>query len=304
MSAELRVPGAELGAVSALSTQHSKLLKDALREAAVTLQQAGVESAALDARLLMQHALGISREQLLLAMDKTLSAEEEAAFAALIAERARRRPVSHLTGVREFWGAEFKVTADTLDPRPDSETLIEAVLQNVADKARACRILDLGTGTGCLLLSLLKELPEASGLGVDQSEAALQVAKENALRLGLQTRTTFLASHWCDKVEERFDIVVANPPYIPSRTIETLSPEVARYEPKSALDGGEDGLDCYRQIVAQLPRVMQDDGLAVLEIGIHQQEALAGLAKAQGLRVAAVRNDLGGIPRAVVLAKQ
>jgi release factor glutamine methyltransferase len=217
--------------------------KEALRVAVLKLQEAKVESASLDARLLLEHVTRLSREQLLYQLDQPMTPEYYSDYQSIIAHRANRQPIAQLIGKREFWGMEFKVSEATLDPRPDSETVIEAVLSRIPDRNAPLTILDLGTGTGCLLLSLLKELPAARGTGVDTSETALLVAKENTLRFGLQARTTFVTSHWCDKVENRFDIIVANPPYIPSRTIETLSPEVARFEPKHALDGGEDGLD-------------------------------------------------------------
>lgn len=289
--------------MKALLKNRTVTLQDTLRHAVLTLQQAKIETASLDARILLQHVLHLSREQLLLAMDDVLGPEQEEAFYALLERRAKRQPVAQLIGKREFWGMEFKVTSDTLDPRPDSETLIEAVLGQCRDRRKHYKILDLGTGTGCLLLSLLNELTNATAIGVDISEAALAVAKENTIAFGMQSRVAFLASHWCEKVMGTFDIIVANPPYIPSKSIALLAPEVAQYEPGLALDGGEDGLDCYRKIVPTLPRIMADEGIAALEIGIGQQTAVAELAIKAGIQVHAMRRDLSGTVRCVTVMK-
>lgn len=275
--------------------------KEALRAGVLKLQQAKIESASLDARILLEHALELSREQLLFQMEQSIGAEQYAKYQSLIARRADRRPVAQLIGRREFFGHEFIVSEATLDPRPDSETIVEAVLARLNDRAKPYDILDLGTGTGCLLLSLLKALPAARGTGADISPAALSVAKENTLRLGLQARTTFVTSHWCGEVEGRFDVIVANPPYIPSRTIELLSPEVARFEPKLALDGGEDGLDAYRALLPKLSSHLKPDGFAAFEIGAGQEEDLRKIVAGCQLSVAGVEKDLNGIARCVIV---
>jgi len=275
--------------------------QEVLRTAVLSLQQAKIESASLDARILLQHVLRLSREQFLLAMEESLSNDQHAMFNELIAKRTNRQPVAQIIGKREFWGMEFKVTGDTLDPRPDSESVIEAVLGQCRDRLKPYKVLDLGTGTGCLLLSLLNELPNATGIGVDISEAALAVAKENTIYFGMQSRVAFLASNWCEKLAGQFDIIVANPPYIPSKTIESLAPEVANYEPRLALDGGEDGLDCYRDIMHSLPLILEKDGIAVFEIGIGQQAALAEIATSCAMKVKETRQDLGGIIRCVII---
>ena len=182
--------------------------------------------------------------------------------------------MAHILGQREFWSLAFKVTADTLDPRPDSETLVQAVLDQVPERSAPVRLVDFGTGTGCLLLSLLHELPNAVGLGVDASAAALAIAAENANALGLAQRTTFRRGHWDDGIEPGFDIVLSNPPYIPSGDIPGLQPEVASFEPRLALDGGADGLDAYRRLGPAAMRLLVSDGLAVLEIGIGQGDSV------------------------------
>ena len=275
--------------------------KQSLLAAVLELQRAHVESASLDARLLLEHVLGVSREQLLLGMDNALTEDQQHEYRKLVSLRASRRPLAQILGRREFWGMEFTVSDATLDPRPDSETLIEAVLERVSHRAAPLSILDLGTGTGCLLLSLLRELPCARGMGVDISPGALAVARENAQSLELSQRVQFIGSNWCEHVEGAFDIVISNPPYIPTQDIEALEPEVSCFEPRLALDGGQDGLDCYRTIVEKLPKLLNPSGFAAFEIGIGQQCALEMLAQQHGLKVDAVKKDLGGIPRVVVI---
>lgn len=274
---------------------------DALRDAVMALQQARVETASLDARLLLQHVLGVSREALLNDTRLSLTPSQRAYYQTLIEKRIRRQPVAQLTGSREFWGITFKVSAATLDPRPDSETLIEAVLERIQNRETALSVLDLGTGTGCLLLTLLAEYKQAQGVGVDISDEALIVARDNALALGQRWRAKFMRSDWAEAVEGVFDVIISNPPYIATRAIGGLMPEVSLYEPKLALDGGKDGLDCYRTILSQLKRLLKQDGLAVLEIGMGQEKELENLARAEGLRVTGMKKDMAGITRCVVI---
>jgi len=281
----------------------------------MSLKCAHIDTAALDARLLLQHVLGVSHERLLADDLPALTPGQEADYQELIRKRGAWQPLAQLTGRREFYGWEFKVTEHTLDPRPDSETLIDAVLEFVERGTwnvepdntlprttyHAPRILDLGTGTGCLLLTLLKEIDNARGVGVDISEEALNVARDNAIRLGLQERALFARSHWGDSVEGKFDIIVANPPYIPTHAIATLAPEVSRYEPRLALDGGEDGLNAYRAIMPQLPLLLADGGIAAFEIGMGQEEEVEKIVTSYELRVAGMKCDLGGIPRCILV---
>ncbi|MCW5749252.1 MAG: peptide chain release factor N(5)-glutamine methyltransferase, partial [Alphaproteobacteria bacterium] len=194
----------------------------------------------------------------------------------------------------------FKITPDVLTPRPDSETLVEAVLAALPDRQARLRILDLGVGSGCLLLSLLHELPNASGVGVDRSERALAVARQNAQALGLAPRTQWRTGDWGEGLEEEFDVVVSNPPYVPSDDIETLDPEVSEHEPWLALDGGPDGLECYRRLAGQLGYLVRPGGVVALEVGKGQAQAVARLVRAAGFRSLTVHNDLGGIPRVVL----
>jgi release factor glutamine methyltransferase len=270
----------------------------------LALQAARIESASLDARLLLQQALGLSREQLLLDAQRPLSAQQAERFQALVARRVKREPIAQILGQREFYGREFIVTRDTLDPRPDSETLIDAALARIAGRAVPLQLLDLGTGTGCLLLTLLAELPQAQGLGVDASPQALAVAQENAQKLGLSSRARWQVGHWFKGLQGPFDVVLSNPPYIPAADIGGLSPEVAEYEPRLALDGGADGLDAYREICRQLPHFLAKEGFAVLEFGMGQERAIAALAQQAGLQVVAMRPDLNGITRCMVLQQQ
>ena len=211
--------------------------------------------------------------------------------------------MAHILGRREFWSLAFKVTADTLDPRPDSETLVQAVLDQVPDRSAALRLADFGTGTGCLLLALLHELPNATGVGVDVSAAALAVAAENADALGLAQRASFHRGNWDDGIDPGFDIVLSNPPYIPSGDIAGLQPEVASFEPRLALDGGSDGLDAYRRLGPAAMRLLVPGGLAAFEIGLGQGDSVRRIMAAAGLRHIATARDLGAVERCVLFRK-
>ena len=215
--------------------------------------------------------------------------------------RAAREPLALIVGWREFWSLRFRVSPATLIPRPDSETLVEAALAARPDSATPLRVLDLGTGTGCLLLAFLSERPRAFGIGIDRSIDAVRLARRNARDLGLADRATFLAGDWAGAVEARFDLVLGNPPYIPTPDLAGLMPEVRAHEPAGALDGGADGLTAHRAILADLPRLLTPGGRAILEVGAGQREAVAGLAALAGLRAEA-RHDLGGVARAVILS--
>jgi len=274
-----------------------------LRSGVAQLQAAHVESASLDARILLEFALGVTREQMLLMMEKRVSEEQEMLFAGLIAQRATHKPVAQLIGQREFWGMEFHVTENTLDPRADSETLIEAVLERFPDRSAPLKVLDFGTGTGCLLLAVLKEYPNAMGIGVDICPKALEVAFGNAHELELSARASFTQGCWGDGLEGQFDLILSNPPYIPSSVIPTLSREVAQFEPKGALDGGEDGLDCYRALIPHVARLLAPSGVAAFEIGMGQRPQLEEIAAAQGLKALGAKKDMAGVLRCVLITK-
>jgi release factor glutamine methyltransferase len=277
-------------------------IAEAVAAVARKLADAGIDGASTDARLLVQDATGLSREALLRRSRHRLNESEAARLAALAARRAGREPVSHVLGRREFWSLEFRITRDCLDPRPDSETIVEAALARLDGRAQPLRLLDLGTGSGCLLLALLSELPQASGLGIDASEAALAVARENAERLGFSGRARFVAGNWGHGVGGTFDAIVANPPYVESGEIDTLAPEIAHYEPRLALDGGPDGLDAYRALLPDIAHLLAPAGFAAIEIGATQRAAVARLAETAGLVCADVRRDLAGHERCLVLA--
>lgn len=277
------------------------LAKEALRWAILKLQQERIESASLDGRILLEYVLGVSREQLLFSLELPITTEQYNRLGILVEKRAQRQPIAQLIGKREFWGMNFVVSENTLDPRPDSETLIEYVLERIKNRADVFRVLDLGTGTGCLLLALLSELPAAKGVGVDYCDEALLVAKENSMALGFAGRSQFTRGDWCEQLEGKFDIILANPPYIPTKVIPTLDPEVSEFEPMLALDGGEDGFSCYRKIMKALPNVLTKNGFAAFELGMGQQRELTALAVENGLEVVGVRNDLSGIARCIIL---
>ena len=253
----------------------------------------GGDTPRLDAEVLLAHQLGWSRGDLILKSDLMIDPQD---YDLMVKRRALGEPVAHITGSREFWSLDLIVTPDVLIPRPDSETLIEVALRLAAHPP--ARILDLGTGSGALLLAALSEWPEATGIGIDASAAALAVAQRNAVRTGLGNRAMFRAGNWGQGLDERFDLILSNPPYITEN--ELLSDEVRIHEPATALFAGHDGLDDYRRILPQLSRLLQPGGLAVVEIGYRQGAALLDLAATHGLH-ASVHPDLAGRDRAVAL---
>jgi release factor glutamine methyltransferase len=267
---------------------------EALRAAAKRLGAAGVEGVARDARWLLAHALGLSPDALAARLSEPLDPAAEAAFDAAVAAREKRQPVSQITGRRAFWGRDFLVTPDVLDPRADTETLIELALAEPF-----ARVLDLGTGSGCLLVTLLAERPKACGLGTDIAEAALEVARANAGRHGVVGRAEFRLSDWFGGVEGQFDLIVSNPPYIAADEIPGLAPEVRDWEPRPALTDEGDGLSAYRAIVAGALEHLVPDGRLMVEIGVGQVEAVTAIFRAAGLENVAVHADLGGRQRAV-----
>ncbi|WP_144187000.1 peptide chain release factor N(5)-glutamine methyltransferase [Elioraea rosea] len=272
-----------------------------LCEAGAAFRAAGIEEARVEARLLLGHVLGRKPLALPLEAHRAVSAADAARFRALVARRAAREPSAHLTGTRGFWTLDLAVTPDVLIPRPDTETIVACALDHVRDRCAVHRVLDLGTGSGAILLALLSELPRAYGVGLDRSAAALAVARRNAEACGVAARAGFVRGNWARAIAGGFDIVVSNPPYIDQATIATLEPEVARHEPRGALDGGEDGLDAYRAILPDLRRLLAPGGIAVLELGFGQAESVAALAREAGLVGVELRQDLGGVPRAFAL---
>lgn len=269
-----------------------------------SLEQAGIDNARFEARLLLCHVLNIETQILIAYPERALSPVQQESLIAALARREKREPMSHILGEREFWSLPFKVTPDTLTPRPDSETLIEAALRHFPDMQAALQVLDLGVGTGCLLLSVLSEYSNARGLGVDISAKALDVARENAIRLELDGRSQWQLGNWADGIEKTFDLVLSNPPYIAESDKDRLEPEVADYEPDSALYAGVDGLDDYRLLAQVLPRLLNEDGCAILEIGIGQAQAVCDLMEKADLTVLETPKDLGGVTRCVIIRKK
>lgn len=262
------------------------------------LIRAGVVNPALDARLLLAHAMGCTPEALLSGVD--VGGESEQRFRGFVERRMKREPVAKILGYRDFWKDRFSVTADTLDPRPETETLIEAVLSLRSQRTSVTSILDLGTGTGCLLLSLMKEFPQAQGVGVDLSQAALDVAQANARQLGLESRARFMLSDWLAGVEGTFDVIVSNPPYISAGDRSRLMPEVRDHDPALALFAGAEGLDAYRTLLPRISQYLAPKGLLALELGAGQAAAVEALGLAAGLAHRGTVNDLAGIPRAIL----
>lgn len=275
----------------------------ALADAAACFAAAGIADPRREARLLLATTLDVAPVAVLGNPDRKLPPAEQARFAVLIDRRAAHEPAARLIGRREFWSLDFALAPETLVPRPDSETVVEAALAHVADRAAPCRILDLGTGTGCLLLALLSELPFATGIGVDIAPNAARTARRNAVSLGLGSRVGFFAGTWAAAIAGRFDVILANPPYIPSGTIGGLAPEVSHHEPRQALDGGGDGLDCYRVLAPETARLLGEDGVAVFELGAGQAPAVAATMRSAGLAIVGFRRDLAGIERCLVLRK-
>lgn len=265
------------------------MIRAALAAAAQRLDPVST-TARLDSELLMAHALGVSRNDLLLGH---LDDPVPAAFEVLVARRLTHEPIAYITGTRAFWTIELEVGPGVLVPRADSETLIEVAVAHFGERSPV-RILDLGTGPGTLLLAALAQWPGATGLGIDASAEALAYARRNADRLGLAA--TFAPGNWADGIGGSFDLILANPPYI--GTAETLPAEVRDHEPAAALFAGPDGLDDYRRIVPELPRLLAPGGIAVLEIGSTQAEAVSALLRQHGL-VSCVTSDLRGLPRVV-----
>ena len=260
----------------------------ALQQATAALSRAGIERAGNDARWLLAEATGLSSAQVLARPEQALTLEQSRIFLAYVERRAQRAPLSRILGVREFYGRSFKLSPATLDPRPDSETLITAALELVREEGwldAPLRILDVGTGTGCLLLTLLSELPKATGLGTDISAAALDTARENARRLGVAGRAAWRVADALGGVEGPFDILISNPPYIRSGEIGGLDPEVRDFDPIAALDGGSDGLTVYRRLADEISRVISN-GWIVFEVGHDQADAVADLLTSPHARIA------------------
>jgi release factor glutamine methyltransferase len=269
--------------------------------------KANIEGRALDARLLTLAALGIDQIEFLRRPAESIDDKAAAKLAEFATRRLAGEPIARILGVREFWGLDFAISADTLVPRPETETLVEAVLchcRNHGGHDRPWTILDLGTGSGCIAIALLTQLPRARILGIDRSPAALLTARGNARSHGVANRACWVAGDWGSAVGTSFDIIVANPPYIATTEIGTLATEVRDHDPALALDGGRDGLNAYRAIMANLARLAMDDGRIFFEVGVGQSQRVAALLRDGGFAVGAPICDLSGIPRVVSAVKK
>lgn len=266
---------------------------------------AGIEEPEADARLLLGHALRLDRTQLFSQADRLLDAREASAVSALAARRLKREPVSRILGRKEFWSLALDVSGDVLVPRPDSETVVEAALDFVVRgglRLEKLRLLDIGTGSGAIVLALLSELENATGVATDISKAAIDVARGNAERLGLAARCSFVVCNIADGITGPFDLIVSNPPYIAHDEIATLEPEVRDHDPVLALDGGKDGLDAYRAIAARAAALLAPGGRLIVELGIGQESAVRDLFTKSGMTVSQARKDLAGVPRVLSAA--
>jgi release factor glutamine methyltransferase len=291
--------------VSANGSDHIRAeatLVEAWGQARRRLEAVGVDTPVLDARILLEASAGVRRLDIVTDPHRPLSAEQAAAFEAAVARREAREPVSHILGRKGFWTIELAVTPAVLTPRPETELMVEAVL-GATQPASAFIILDLGVGSGAILLAVLADRPLAQGVGVDVSRDALAVAEANARALGLSDRVRLQAGDWGEGLTGPFDVIVSNPPYIPAGDIASLSPEVARYDPRLALDGGADGLDAYRAIARQASGLLAADGFLVLEVGAGQAADVTELMRQGGLVVARTLKDLAGHDRTLVLRK-
>ncbi|MBO5283736.1 MAG: peptide chain release factor N(5)-glutamine methyltransferase [Lachnospiraceae bacterium] len=273
------------------------IYRDCYEEGWKRLLEAGIEEAALDARLLLEQVCGTDRNTLLAHGDREVSEQEQQAYEAAVARRSRRIPLQQITGCQDFMGLRFAVNEHVLVPRQDTEILVEEVLRELQD---GMSVLDLCTGSGCILISLLHYSNWCQGVGADLSPAALELARQNgAALLGQEKQYTFVESDLFERVEGRFDIIVSNPPYIRREVIDTLMPEVREHEPRMALDGGEDGLDFYRRIIAESPAYLNGGGKLYLEIGYDQGDAVQRLLLEQGFREVNVVQDYAGLDRVV-----
>jgi len=272
--------------------------EQAWRQVAAQFHAAGLDQPQLDARLLLMAATGIDETELIIAGGEPILPAESRLLDEMAARRLAHEPVSRILGLREFWGLPFGLNAATLDPRPDSETIVETALRYLPDERAT--ILDLGTGTGCLLLALLSERPCASGLGIDIAPLAVEQARANAADIGLAAQAQFRCGNWHEDISSHFDMVISNPPYIPQADIERLAPEVRLHDPLLALDGGDDGLAAYRILAKAMPGLLRAEGHCVVEFGQGQQAAVSTLFQGAGLEILEMVPDLAGILRVVV----
>ncbi len=281
------------------------LISEALLLATNNLKQQGINSYRIDALLLLCHCLSCSKEQIIFNSNLNITPEQEQQFFALIERRGNKEPVSHLIGKREFFGIDFTVNNQVLDPRPDSETLVELVFDCFPNKNANINILELGVGSGCLSLTILKHFPNACGTGVDISDQALKMSQQNADLLGLTAQIKLFKSNWFSNLapQENFDLIISNPPYIKTDDIQFLQDEVKVFEPILALDGGRNGLDCYQAIAQEVMGFLKKDGIVILEIGQYQEQDIIKIFTGVGLKFIQDKKDLAGIIRCLMFKK-
>ena len=277
-------------------------VKEVLNIAVAKFKAAGVAQPINDARILLGHSLNKPNERFYGREGDVIKSEHLDDFSSKILRRCKREPVSKIIGAKEFWCLDLLVSPDVLDPRPDSETLIEAAIKQFPDKNRILNILDLGTGSGCLLLAALQEWPHSYGLGIDIDSRCIEIAKINAKRNELDDRAKFQTGNWASNLDEKFDIILCNPPYIAANEISKLDEEVRLYEPKRALNGGQTGLDCYKHLAPQFPNLLTAEGLLFLEIGFGQKKRILGIMKSNNLELIKIEKDLAQRDRCLILS--
>jgi release factor glutamine methyltransferase len=278
----------------------AQTLGSLLAEVTAVLLRAGFDDARRRARRAVAAVLDVAPIEILAHPERVLDDQQVERVRLALDRRLGREPLSRIVGRREFWGLEFMLSADTLDPRPETETIVEAVLRRFADRSAPLRLLDLGTGTGCILLALLAEFPNALGFGVDLSAGAARAALGNARSLGFAGRSHFIVGDWGAAISGKFDAIVANPPYIPTDRLAKLPPEVGLYDPRLALDGGRGGLDSYRTLATEVGCLLNQGAIFVTEIGLGQAPAVAAILRARALIIEGFERDLAGICRCVV----
>lgn len=277
-------------------------LKELYTNSVNLLKNKGILTANLDVKILLAFLLNINTKEIINYFDKEISDEFLNNFQKLLSRRLNREPIANIIGKKAFWDYDFIVNENVLTPRPDSETLIEAVLENYKDKDQKLNILDLGTGSGCLILTLLSIYQNSQGLAIDISDQALEIAKQNAKFLKID-RIKFLKNNWNDNINEKFDIIISNPPYIPKKEIEDLEPEVNKYNPLLALDGGNDGLDCYKYLAKNLQKNCKKDTKIFLEIGKNQENDITKIFQNNGFELLKMYKDINKIVRILELKK-
>jgi release factor glutamine methyltransferase len=268
------------------------------------LQLAGIAKAAMEARILVAFALAMDKEELLRNNDKILSYKQIENINKLVAMRVTHKPIAHITGTKEFYGRNFKVSPDTLIPRPDSETLIDVFIETFPDKNISLNILDLGTGSGCLLLTILAEYLNCSGVGIDANKNAINIAKDNSCNLGLAKRVNLLLNDWGSGIENEFDVIISNPPYITKQDIDNLDSEVKDFEPHMALFGGDDGLEFYRKTALFAKSNLINNGIIILECGKGQHLDIITIMQSYGFKLVLCKKDLSEIDRIIVFSNK